>query len=75
MPRPTVQIGDVAYSGCQVYSAESSGKTPQTACKYREQAVYEVVVNGGFYCVLAILEKGEQLFSDSREQVGLAHIC
>jgi hypothetical protein len=31
------------FSQFAAYFPESSVKTPQTACKYREQAVYEVV--------------------------------
>jgi hypothetical protein len=34
------------FSQFPAYSADSSVKIPLTACKYRKQAVYEVVVIG-----------------------------
>jgi hypothetical protein len=53
-PKTPVSIADTEYLDSSIfgvsrfpaYSAVSNVKTPQTACKYREQAVYEVVLTG-----------------------------
>ena len=46
-PRNTEYAQFTVIRRFPAYSADSSVKTPQTARKYREQAVYEAVVMAG----------------------------